>query len=206
MMRNCLYSPAAAECARVDLVDTVLCEGGTPVHYLVTGPSGAVAARGGAGGRGGPALAEVEAEFLRLALAARGEPEAGDPERCFGADDAVALAHKQGGDVVPITLDKLRAMAKNGPPADVVALQAFVGRGPTCVNDDGSEGFASLRLEYSLNAVGHATHQAFRLMPGRGARPVPCVSKVPSRTLARPPPSPPRVCSDFCYNLKGESK
>jgi hypothetical protein len=148
IMRH-LWSPSAAECAKVDIADTVLCEGGTAARYLYTGLDGSVAARAGRA----VSLAAVHDEFIRLALAARGAPEDVDhAEQVLGLEEVVCLAHRQGGDVLPLTLDKFGAVCKNGPPADVVALQAFLGR----INPDGSDGFANLRHMYHLNEVRRA--------------------------------------------------
>jgi hypothetical protein len=148
IMRH-LYSSTAAECAKVDIVDTLICEGGAPVHYLYTGHDGSVMARGRA-----VTLEAVHDEFLRLALAARGAPEDVDQaEHVFAHDETVCLAHRQGGDVIPLNLDKFWAMCKNGPPADLYALQAYVGRGVGCINPDGSDGYANLKHTYHLNEV-----------------------------------------------------
>jgi len=199
ILRHALWSPQAADCAKVDVVDMVLCEGGTPTHYLFTAANGSVAARPGR-----VSLADgVREDFERLALGALGVAVAAGGgggggvqlEELAGPDAPVCLVHKQGGDVLGLSLDKFHALCKNGPTAEMVAVQACVVRGGSgALNEDGTENFAGLRHEYSLNAVGGATHHSYRLGVASGttgasrlprAAEVPCHDKVATDAMGR---------------------
>ena len=63
ILRN-IWAKKAAECARVDLLDTVVCEGGAVQYYMFTSQSGQVMRKN----RRFASLARVREEFLRIAV------------------------------------------------------------------------------------------------------------------------------------------
>ncbi len=133
ILRN-IWAKKAAECARVDLLDTVVCEGGAVQYYMFTSQSGQVMRKN----RRFASLARVREEFLRIAVSAY-EPDlfsgggAGSEAAAAAAADAiptdapVCLVHKQDGSLEPLNFAKFDSLCKAGaPPPDAVAMQAFV--------------------------------------------------------------------------------
>lgn len=170
-----IWCEGSADNARVDIPDTAVCAAGSVAHYIFTTPGGSLAAKTGRATQ----LDNIKEEFICLSIAAHGMPSNSPPE-VLPLDSPVCLVHKQGGDVIPFDVDKFTLLCKNGPTADFVAIQAYIGRGPVARSTDGVS-FANLRHEYRLSPVGVPSTRALLL----GSEPVLCLSRPFNEAMGR---------------------
>ena len=183
IMRS-IYSKHAAECARVDILDTVVCEAGAVQYYMFTSSSGQVTRKN----KRHASLNRVRDEFLRIALSAYNpelvggggasvEVVAAAAADMLPTDAPVCLVHKAGGELEALNFAKFDSLCKSGsPPPDAVALQAFTAHKDMVAasrhqaqNAAGGGGdgaptvLANYCHEYKLNAVGVPTNAYMRL-------------------------------------------
>lgn len=169
---ECLWSKRAEECAQVDLVDTVLLDGGSVVSYLFTSRSGAVARRvkPTAGGKRAFDAASLGDEFTRV-RAAHAEALGAPLGSVRGG--VAALAHR--GDTVELMdAETLAATCRSGMlPADVDALACCLP--PKAPPGTGGAGAtpaplvaANFRLEMTIDlATGRPQFKALRCVLDR---------------------------------------
>lgn len=148
-----LWSKNQAECAYVNILDTVTLDGGALENYLFTNNSGQVMRKA----KRHVTLQRVQAEFLRIAKADAGVDETYGGDTGVPDDVPVCLAHKQDGGVEAMNAQAFMSMCKIGPGMDCAALQVHVSA------KGGGEGIANFSHEYRLNSQGQPLTHAFKL-------------------------------------------
>jgi hypothetical protein len=181
-----MWSKVPAECAKADILDTLVCEAGSPLYYMFTNPSGMIGAKTGQY----LDLMRVRDEFMKLALNAVGvdctDANSMNLEEHVAPNAVVCLAHRQSGELMPLNYEKFYAICKNGCPSDVVALQGYTARsrGHSNRNDMESTEFAQLYNEYSLSSVGLPTFRSYTVSKD-GGPPIACLNRPANDSMSR---------------------
>lgn len=164
-----MWSKTPAECAKVDILDTLICEGGSPLYYMFTNPTGLISARTGHH----LDMNRVKDQFMKMALNSIGvdctDGNSLNMEEHIAPNSVVCLAHRQSGEIMPLNYEKFNAICKNGCPPDVVALQGYTSRSRGSTRSDIScTEFAQLYNEYTLSAAGLPVFKSFSVSKNGG--------------------------------------